>query len=248
MGVEMTVEGPWAQVTLDWPEKRNALAPPDAVRLAEALVEAGKCAVSAVLLTGNGAFCSGGDLRTFAEIGRGGVPEQIATIVYGKIQAVVRALRDCPVPTIAAVDGAAVGLGMDLALACDMRFVGERGWLRQGWGRAGLIAAGGGGFFLAQHGDTLPWTLLASQERLDSSQAAALGLAEAAPGEAIAAARARAQELAEVPEQALRGYVALHRSVRWPPQSYLDECARRQAELICSEQFGVRAREILGAA
>ena len=63
----------------------------------------------------------------------------------------IRTLMAVPVPTIAAVDGAAVGMGMDLALACDSRFIGTTGWMRQGWARYGAIPATGGLVFLGEH-------------------------------------------------------------------------------------------------
>jgi hypothetical protein len=66
------------------------------------------------------------------------------TTIYDLPQSMVRALVSVSVPIIAALDGPAVGLGMDLALACDMRLVGAGGWMMQGWARAGLVPATGG--------------------------------------------------------------------------------------------------------
>src|SRR5437870_3214515 len=103
---------------MDWPERRNALRPEDAEEVAAAVDTAGAAAASAVILTGAGAFCAGGDLRTFAELSARHAPGEIEAQVYRRVQAMIRALRRCPVPTIAAVDGPAVGLGFDLALAC----------------------------------------------------------------------------------------------------------------------------------
>ena len=86
------------------------------------------------MLTGNGALCAGGNLRGAVE--RAGMPEdERRRLVYGAFQGLVRAIIDVPVATIAAIDGPAVGMGFDLALACDSRFVGPDGWCQQGWGR-----------------------------------------------------------------------------------------------------------------
>ncbi|HVT67663.1 MAG TPA: enoyl-CoA hydratase/isomerase family protein, partial [Trebonia sp.] len=125
MPVTATEAGPAWVVTLDWPEKRNSLGPEDTAEVAAAIEEARGKARSALVLTGSGAFCAGGDLRAFSEVSRTMAVEQIRDTVYGRVQRMVRALAECPVPTIAAVDGPAVGLGFDLALACDMRFVGS---------------------------------------------------------------------------------------------------------------------------
>jgi len=128
VGVRTEAAGSAVVVVMDWPERRNALRPEDGEEVAAAIATAGEAARSAVILTGTGAFCAGGDLRTFAELSAALTPAEIAEQVYGRIQAMIRALRHCPVPTIAAVDGPAIGLGFDLALACDMRLVGPHGW------------------------------------------------------------------------------------------------------------------------
>lgn len=232
-------------VSLNWVEKRNSLGPDDAAELAAAIEDAGK-RYRAVVLTGEGAFCSGGDLRTFARITAGASVEDIQQVVYGKIHSVVRALRDCPVPTVAAVDGAAVGLGMDLALACDVRFVGPAGWIQQGWSRAGLIAAGAGSYFLSRIDDQLPWTLMINQERLDAAACERLRIAVAAPEGARVAAVEAAKVLAALPDLAQAGYVALNRGPRWPSDEYLDSCASTQAQLLTSAEFQARVSEILG--
>jgi len=99
------------------------------------------------VLTGNGAFCAGGNLRGAVERSDLDTSER-RQMVYAAYQGVVRALVDCPVPTVAAVDGPAVGMGFDLALACDSRFVGPDGWCQQGWGRVGLVPGTGGELLL----------------------------------------------------------------------------------------------------
>ncbi len=169
-------------VTLRWTDKRNALSADDADIVSEAITAAGSEPDARVLvLTGEGTFSAGGDLPYFAELGRTLTPEEIHQTIYRRVQAMVRALRDSPIPTIAAVDGPAVGLGMDLALACDMRFVGPKGFLMQGWARAGLIAGTGGVALLHRIAPDLLWRLLAEQERITANRAVELGLAE--PGE-----------------------------------------------------------------
>lgn len=236
-------------VTMAWTHTRNALGPDEAVELATALDEAGRTAgdVGALVLTGSGAFCSGGDLRTFAELGATCSAEEMSSVVYRKIHGVVQALRDCPLPTVAAVDGAAIGLGFDLALACDLRYIGPRGWMQQGWSRVGLIAAGGGWHFLAARSSLLPWGLLLTQARLGPQECARHGLAVAATASAIASATEAARQLALLPPRTRAGYVHLHRRATWPSDDYLRECAWTQAELLRSPEFRDRAQEMLAA-
>ncbi len=96
-------------VTLDRPERRNALdhATLDELRVAMAAAED----VRALVLTGAGGhFCSGADLT--------GVEDESFAVL---LQQVLDALHDAPFPTIAAVDGAALGAGTQLAIACDLR-------------------------------------------------------------------------------------------------------------------------------
>src|SRR5205807_5165781 len=60
----------------------------------------------------------------------------------------LKAIRACPWPVIAAVDGMAAGIGCDLALACDLRLVSERGAFAELFIRVGLIPDGGGTYLL----------------------------------------------------------------------------------------------------
>lgn len=247
MPVTLTDAGSAQVVTLAWPEKRNSLGPADSLEVAAAIEEAGRTARAAVVLTGAGAFCAGGDLRAFAEVSRTLPPAEIRDTVYGKVQRMVRALRDCAVPTIAAVDGPAVGLGFDLALACDMRFVGPDGFLQQGWARAGLIAGTGGVGLLERVAPGSLWRLVATQERLGPEQAARLGLAEPAAGSARDAAVSRAEQLAAVDRDVLGHYCELSRAAAWPAAEHFAASADIQAELIGSERFRGLTDRLLGA-
>jgi enoyl-CoA hydratase/carnithine racemase len=246
MGVGVESFGGTRVLTLGWPEKRNSLAPPDAREITAAITAVASDAGARVLvLTGDGAFCSGGDLRAFARISGELPPAQIRSHVYGDIQAMIRALRDLPLPTVAAVDGAAVGLGMDLALACDMRFIGPAGWLRQGWATAGLISATAGSWFVEHAAPGTLWSLLAAQPRLDAAACVALRLGDEGEPSGLAAAKARAEALASIPTDTLAAYVDLFRTQRWPSDSYLERCADYQAEFIGSERFRALTAQLL---
>ncbi|MEB3070722.1 enoyl-CoA hydratase/isomerase family protein [[Mycobacterium] vasticus] len=240
-------------VTLDFPEKRNALNADDAVDLVDVLRRASAQAVetqaAAVVLTGNGAFCSGGDLPYFAEVGATCSADEVRGTVYTKMQDVMRALRDCAVPTIAAIDGPAIGLGMDLALGCDMRFIGPQGYLMQGWARAGLIAGTGGVGFLARLAPQAFWSLTTEQHKVGMEAAVDSGLGEQGEPDAMTAALRRAGHIAEVMGSAVAGhYAALYRQARWPDESEFEASARIQGGLITSERFRKMAERVLGTA
>ncbi|AZA09718.1 enoyl-CoA hydratase [Corynebacterium pseudopelargi] len=119
--------GTLLELQLDRPEKRNALNAQLCQEITEALQQAAQAykrdrSVRAVLISGDErAFCAGADL--------GGQGEG----VYGDgflvhLHAMLKAIVHLPVPVIANVQGPAVGAGTQLALACDLRVVGERGW------------------------------------------------------------------------------------------------------------------------
>ncbi|MPY95583.1 MAG: enoyl-CoA hydratase [Acidimicrobiia bacterium] len=113
------VEGGVAVVTLNDPKRRNALdlAFCDEVTAAFDAIEADPT-VAAVVVTGAPpAFCAGADL---SHLGSSGTKEGLLAIYEGFLR-----VGRCPLPTIAAVNGPAVGAGMNLALVCDLRLAGR---------------------------------------------------------------------------------------------------------------------------
>lgn len=237
-------------VSLDFPQKRNALNADDAAEFVNILLrassEATEAGLSALILTGNGAFCSGGDLPYFAELGATRSPEEARTTVYTTMQNVIRALFECAVPTIAAIGGPAIGLGMDLALACDMRFIGPQGYLIQGWARAGLIAGTGGVGFLARLAPAEFWSLTTEQTKVGFDASAPRGLAEPGLPDALTAALARAERISAVMGSSVAGhYAGLARQARWPTEAEFEASARIQGDLITSERFRAMAEGVL---
>ena len=245
MGVDVDLTDEAAVVTLRWPERRNSLGPDDVLPVADAIQHASQAGRPVVILTGQGAFCAGGDLRGFAELSRTSSVSEIREVVYVRVQQMISALRDCRVPTIAAIDGPAVGLGMDLALACDMRFVGATGWMQQGWARVGLIPGAGGGALAWRLNPTIGWRLLVDQQRLHGPDCEGLGLAEAAEGTALAAACQRAHAIAQLDLEVIQAYVELLRPLGWPSDGHLAQCANYQSAFIGSERFRAMASAIL---
>ena len=245
MAITTSIHDRVALVTLDWPQRRNALGPAEAHDLAGALNELGaNPAVSVVVLTGNGAFCAGGDLPKILELTALG-REAVRAALYNDFHAMIKAVVGIPKPIFSAVDGPAVGLGMDLALACDRRFVGDGGWLMQGWARIGLIPGTGGELLLRRLAPSALWPLLTREKPIRGAEAAESGLAEHVP-DARAAAVAAAGSLASVPPETLTAYARLHREdLHRQLEAHLERCLAFQTELLSSEDFAGRARRAL---
>jgi enoyl-CoA hydratase/carnithine racemase len=196
-----------------------------------------RSSLAAIIVTGNGTFCAGGDLDALR-----GLAEKRRTTprLYEPAHEMIRSLLDAPCPTIAAIDGMAVGLGFDLALICDLRLVGPEGKLRQGWARYGAIHGTGGLFFLNRISPTLIWRLLNDQPIIGPDDAERLGLAEAVSGTtALEAALERARNYAKLPTQAVREYVRMTRQLagRAELEAHLEDCARTQAALFNDQSF-----------
>ncbi|MBM6871385.1 enoyl-CoA hydratase/isomerase family protein [Pseudoflavonifractor phocaeensis] len=117
------VENRVATVTINRPEVRNALARETYGEIASAMAELGaRKDVGAIVITGAGKhFSAGGDIKRFKELIDTGVyldPNQIL-----RADAMATAIRECPKPVIAMINGTATGAGLSCALACDFRVV-----------------------------------------------------------------------------------------------------------------------------
>lgn len=132
-----------AVLTLNRPDKMNALNGQMRAEIAHAMGEAATNA-RAIAITGSGrAFCTGQDLGD----AQGGRPDLERTLrdEYGPM---LQAIYDCPVPTIAAVNGPAAGAGANLALAADVVIASESAYFLQAFSRIGLIPDAGGTWFM----------------------------------------------------------------------------------------------------
>jgi enoyl-CoA hydratase/carnithine racemase len=247
MPVTVTSHESFTVLRMDWPKVRNALDASRAQELHDSIQAALKldgCRV--IIIAGSGkAFCSGGDLRFFAEQSRAPA-ERLQELVRAVYQPLIRTILNSPLPVLAAVDGAAIGLGMDLALACDSCFVGPDGWLMQGWARAGLIPGAGGMLFLRR---TLPpheiWRQVVEQPRVDAAQAALLGIAvDASDIGAEHAALDWARKLAMLPEQTVTGYRRMLAQLS-VADDHLQLASAVQASLLASAEFQATARSLL---
>lgn len=134
-------------ITLNRPEVRNAVNPEVMTLLHDALKACEADGTRCVVLTGaGGAFSSGADIKQAVSSGFSAENmHRVLDEVYGPT---LKAIRSLPMPVIAAVDGFAAGIGCDMALACDLRLVSERGRFAELFIRVGLIPDGGGTYLL----------------------------------------------------------------------------------------------------
>jgi 2-(1,2-epoxy-1,2-dihydrophenyl)acetyl-CoA isomerase len=145
-----TRNGDVVRLTLNRPARRNALTRDLVGRLADrltALVSEGARAV--VLAGGPPVFCAGGDLVDLGGIADAGAIA-VTDTVYSQFHRLVRALSEAPFPVVAAIDGAALGAGLDLALACDLRVATARSTFASSWIGVGLVPGMGGAYLLTQ--------------------------------------------------------------------------------------------------
>lgn len=177
MSVLFERDGQTAIVTLSRPESRNALTLGVVTELRGHLEDAGRNAdVRCIVLRGAGGhFCAGADLRrTLMEVPN--VLEHLDGYMddfHGLVRAIVRA----PKPVLASLDGAAVGFGADLALACDLRVASTVAYVQEKFTHIGLMPDGGGTFWLPHLvGKARAMQLVFLREKLEAPEMKALGL------------------------------------------------------------------------
>lgn len=205
-------DGAILTLTLNMPERRNPIS--DDV-LVDALESAMRDAdadigVRAVILTGAGsAFSSGGDLKQMkAGVGlRSAQPAQTRRNYKTGIQRLPMTFQALEVPVIAAVNGPAIGAGLDLACMCDVRIAGESAKFAESFVKVGLIPGDGGAWFLPRViGFSRATELALTGETIDAAAALACGLVSqvVADGDLMTSARVVAEKIAANPPHAVR--------------------------------------------
>jgi 2-(1,2-epoxy-1,2-dihydrophenyl)acetyl-CoA isomerase len=166
-----------ATITIDRPDVKNALGP-DEWRALSARVDdaAADGDVRVVVVTGaGGTFSAGGDLKTMPE--RLAEPRDVRTANLTVLAQIVPKLRALSKPVIAMIDGACVGAGLSLALACDLRIASTRAKLGAAFHRVGLTGDFGILWLLPRIvGPTHAMELLMRAEIIDAAHAEAIGL------------------------------------------------------------------------
>lgn len=237
--IDLQVETGIATLTLNRPDKRNAMSDAMRAEFIDALEQvAADKAIRALVLTGAGkGFCAGGDIAGMekrmnapaGEVGFNGWHRQ------QRVHHTQMLLHTMPKPVIAAVNGAASGLGADTALACDFIIASE--WASFTWSyiHRGIIPDGGGMYFLPRRvGLSIAKQLIFSGRKVDADEALSLGIADrkTAADTLLADAQAWARELSQGSATALAlSKTILNQTFELPAQQVFAQGS--QAQGIC---------------
>jgi enoyl-CoA hydratase/carnithine racemase len=206
--LKFRIEDGLATITLDRPDRMNAFT----FEMIEAWTAAlERCrrddAVKVVVVTGTGtAFCSGGDI---VEMGDrlAHPPAQRKDELFEKIQRIPLTLEDLDKPVIAAVNGAATGAGMDLALMCDLRYAARSARFAETYVRVGLVPGAGGAHFLPRIvGPSKALELFFTGDFIDAEEAHRIGIVNQVFDDAALAREVEkiARKIARAPTLTLR--------------------------------------------
>lgn len=230
-----------ALITVNDPDRRNAVTAEMSagLRAAVAAAEADP-GVHAVIVTGAGrAFCAGADLTAL-----GAATEDGLRVIYDGFLAVAQ----CTLPTIAAVNGPAVGAGLNLALAADVRIAGPNAVFDPRFQKLGIHPGGGATWMLQRGvGPQVARAALLFGMRFDAEASVRHGLALEVADDAVAAARALAAGPASAPRDVVISTKASMRATANPGTVDLDQHSAAvdieigpQARSIESPEFAAR--------
>src|SRR5213082_183169 len=197
-----------AVLIMNRPDRLNALNNELTTALNDALGRiAADESVRVVVLTGAGrAFCAGGDLALIGKGRETGQTQSLEPLLRAGMQAVLK-MRIMPQPVIAAVNGAAAGAGMNIALAADIRIAAEEATFGQNFAKVGLFPDYGGTYFLPQLvGPAKAAELFYTGDMIDAKTAHRLGLVnQVVPAAQLEAeVKTLAQKITQGPSLAIR--------------------------------------------
>jgi 2-(1,2-epoxy-1,2-dihydrophenyl)acetyl-CoA isomerase len=214
MSVEYKLEGEVAVITLDRPDRFNAIDASLSAGLVDAVGRAGSEARVAILTGAGKAFCSGADLNTLLEDYESAAGPDLARLLDEVFHPAIDAMLEARVPLIGALNGVAAGAGLGLALACDLRIMSDAAYLTSAFTGIGLIPDSGTSWWLSRHlGVSRAMELTFTNRRVGAEEARDLGLClDVVPDEQLMdRSMELARELADMVPDAL---VATRRLVR----------------------------------
>ena len=193
-------------LVLTRPEVRNALDLDTIDELTAGLDRHRAAGAGAIVLAGAGdAFCAGADLA-LVRTALAGTPAEVLGPLVDNLHEFLRRLRAFPAPVVAAVEGPAVGAGLGLALACDVRIAARSSLFIPGYFAIGASPDAGVSAFLTRAlGTARAGSIILRNASISAEQAATWGLVEelVEDGEALGAAGALARNLTGTPPLAL---------------------------------------------
>ncbi|MFC9362373.1 crotonase/enoyl-CoA hydratase family protein [Rhodococcus sp. NPDC057014] len=198
--------------TLNNPEARNPISEDDTIDALEEAVTAVNRdpSVRVAILTGAGsAFSSGGNVKHMRDKKGmfGGSPAELRQGYRHGIQRIPKALFHCEIPTIAAVNGAAIGAGCDLAMMCDLRIASTTAQFAESFVKVGIIPGDGGAWLLPRAiGMARASEMAFTGESIDAQTALEWGMVSSVvePGKLLDAAHDLAARVAANPPHVLR--------------------------------------------
>ena len=250
--ITLNQDGPVLHITLNRPDSRNAMSL-TMVNELMAVFEAVKddADVRAIVLRGAGGhFCAGGDIKKITD------PDSVfrkepLTASQSYVNGVQRlpvALYNMDIPTIAAVNGPAVGIGTTMLLHCDLIYVAQNARLKMPFVNLGLCPEAGSSFLLPRLlGHPRAAELLLLGEEISGTRACEIGLANQAlpAGQAVLdAARAAALRIAELPPSSVQ---LTKRLIRSGVSRTADEVMETEGEHFATLLSGAEAKEALTA-
>lgn len=179
--VKISREGAVLIVTIDDPDTRNALSPEVTAGLLAACAQANDdLSIGCLILTATGdVFCAGGNIKAMYER-RGhfsGNAAEMRRYYLNGVQRIAQALYALEVPAIAAVNGAAMGAGLDFAMMCPIRIASENARFAESFIKLGLTSAAGGAWFLPRAiGGSAAAEMTLTGDTIDAQQALQLGI------------------------------------------------------------------------
>lgn len=233
-------------LTLNRPDARNAIDLVMREEIAAALDEMeADDAVRVLILTGAGEhFCAGGDIKSMQAKRHTAVDGRARVQLLNRM---VLRLVNFPKPTLAMVDGFAVGAGFNLALGCDLIIASDRARFGQVFSKLGLVPDGGGTYFLPRLvGPAKAKELVFTADIIDAEEALRLGLVNRVvpAGDLRQATLTLARRIAEGPPKALAlAKQLLNRSANTDLTGALDLEAFAQSVAVTTEdhQEGLKA-------
>src|SRR5437899_7554239 len=207
-----------ATLTLNRPDRLNALGGTLREDLTAGLTRAiDDPDVRVIVITGAGkGFCAGGDVKAMQDANQAGRARPLMERVAPSRDRTVLLMRDSPKPLIAAVNGAAAGAGMNLALACDIRLASSAARFSQAFVKRGLHPDWGGTYFLPRIiGMAKACELIFTGDLVDAAEALRLGLVSEVvpPAELLPTAHDLPRRTAAGPPVAIRpAKPSLHRA------------------------------------
>ncbi len=245
--IKLVKEGHLATLTLNRPERNNAINR----RMMEELVEAlsdisGDDEIRALILTGAGkAFCAGADVDIMPgggevkELGDLGVETLRRSFLFKAAKKIVLSIHQMEKPTIAMINGVAVGAGFDLALACDLKIASEKARFMCGFVKIGLFPGFGAAWFYPRTmGLAKGLELLFTGDTLGAKEAKEIGLLNkvTTPEELETATLALAKKIINGPPIAIRLMKSqVYKGLRTDLATALDEAAVSESITLASK-------------